>query len=78
MPGSAMEPVQVSGSKKTPCRDCQALIDSLAFDRHASLEIYHVRVVAEGDVDYYKCQACGTQLLHEHKRNGPSKGWRVL
>lgn len=76
--GSAMEPFRASGSKGNLCRDCQALIESSAFDRHASLEIYHVRVVPEGDIDYYKCHACGSQLLHEHKRNAPSKVWRLL
>ncbi len=58
-----------------PCVYCKALIDSSAGERHASLQIYHVRVVAEGDIDYYRCHACGSRLSHEHKRNGPGERW---
>jgi hypothetical protein len=73
-----MERARQSGSDGKPCLACQALIDSSAVERHASLRIYHVRVVAEDAIDYYECERCGSKLAHEHKRNGPSKGWRLL
>lgn len=68
----------LSGATENPCIDCLTLIHSSAVERHPSLQIYHVRVAAEGDIDYYRCHACGSKLSHEHERNGPSKHWRLL
>lgn len=63
---------------KDPCIYCKALIDSSTVEGHDSLQIYHVRVTAEGGIDYYRCRACGSKLSHEHKTNSPSDGWRLL
>jgi hypothetical protein len=73
-----MEPSKLSAVRDSPCIDCKALIDSYRVVQHASLQIFHVRVVAEGDIDYYQCHACGSKLSHEHKRNGPTKRWCLI
>jgi DNA-directed RNA polymerase subunit RPC12/RpoP len=64
--------------EKGPCVYCKALIDASAIERHDSLQVYHVRVTAEGGIDYYRCHTCGSRLSREHKTNGAGKGWRLL
>lgn len=67
-----------SREAKGPCIRCRALIDSSAVRAHDSLQIYHVRVTAEGGIDYYRCRVCGAKLLREHRAGSPGHGWRLL